>query len=898
MLARTVRMIISGNLSLSYVLCVAFTAATCFAAVPPSITSLNPVTEGISTPLKVTADSSGNYYLTDPRGGGILKYNHLWELTQVVKTGKRPLGIAVTPQGNILVGQGNYVSILDGGGNEVGRLGSGVGQFKQANGIALDVTGNIYVSDSLDHCVQVFGADGTYKFRFGSHGNQPGQFSLPTGITYEKSAGHLAVADTLNGRIQFFDLTGGFQKSIGSFGSGPGKFIAPQAVAFEYDKAGNSILTRMYVVDSFQSNLQIMNPTGSGTFLAFTGSYGRGPGQLTNPSDVIFDRTNDKLVVVNSLAGNLVLYGVEADTSSTTGGTYPTLTIDTPPTISSSPSIVLTGTMSTGAAITATVGTGALPGTTSYPSPSRWSLPVNNLKPGVNLITVTATNNTGEFASHSVSVCLVTGSPTVTINPVVQLTNVSIHPISGTKGVGDGISVTTNTNAVAGPVTYPSATSWETTISGLESGDNTITAIATSSSGVSAATVTITFDNTPPALSLSTLPDNSYAATPVQNIAGFVSDLNLDKVLVNDIPATLSGNLFSSAVILAGGANNIKVAAYDKAGNVAVISRTIFFRDVKSPLAVISPADGTLSKSSVLTLRGTADTGNAVTVNGSSTNSDVNGWNFIQSLVSGINTILVVSKDQAGEEHSLKRTVIVTPSAPNISIDSPPQDLATNGGSMIFSGTTDIGSSLTYFVNGIAAPLTNDKGSFSFTVPFSTEKLYSVTVSATDPSGNMNSITRNIFYDKTPPQLAINKLSTGAPNIISGTAESGAVISAEDGGNVLKGAVAINGAWSFDLTNTGYTPATLVIRARDAAGNESTHTLFPKGDIDGSGGEPDLIDALKIMRIAMGYDIPTALDLERGDVAPLVNGKPQPDGVINANDVILVLRRMLGLVTW
>ncbi|KAF0218942.1 MAG: hypothetical protein FD174_2458 [Geobacteraceae bacterium] len=894
MLARTVRMIISGRLPLIYV---AFIASTSFAAVPPTVTTLNPVTEGISTPLKVAADSTGNYYLTDPRGGGILKYNQSCELTKVIRTGRRPLGITVTPQGNILVGQGNYVSILDGSGNEIGRLGSGAGQFKQANGIAVDTTGNIYVSDSLDHCVQVFGADGTYKFRFGSHGNQPGQFSLPTGITYEKSAGRLAVADTLNGRIQFFDLSGGYQKSIGSFGSGPGKFIAPQAVAFEYDKPGNSVLTRMYVVDSFQSNLQVINPTATGTFLAFIGSYGRAPGQLTNPSDVLFDRTNDKLVVVNSLAGNLVLYGVDANP--TVGGTYPTLTIDTPPTVSSDPSIVLKGTMSTGSAITATANTGALPGAASYPSSSTWNLPITNLKPGINLITVTATNGTGEYATRTIAVCLVTDSPTITINPVIHLTNIPSQPISGTKGAGDGISVTTDTNAVSGAVTYPTATTWETTISGLESGDNTIIAIATSSSGgVSAATASITLDNTPPILSLSTMPDNSYAATPVQNIAGFVSDQHLDKVLVNDMPATFSGNLFSSAVILAGGANDIKVAAYDLAGNVTVISRKVFFRTVTPPLAVISPSDGAQTKSGILTLLGTADAGNAVTVNGFSTYIDVNGWNSILSLASGINTIHVVSKGRSGEELSVKRTVIVTPSAPNLSIDTPSQDLATNEGNMTFSGTVDAGSALAYSVNGVAAPLSHDKGSFSFTVPFTTEKLYSVTVAATDPSGNMSNATRNIFYDKTPPKLAINKPSAGTPNTISGSAESGAVASAEDGGEILGSAVSINGAWSFDLTNTGFNPATLVIRARDAAGNVSTRILFPQGDIDGSGGEPDLIDALMLMRIAMKYDIPTAQDLERGDVAPLINGKPQPDGVINGHDVILVLRRIIGLATW
>ena len=54
------------------------------AALPPRVTNLASVTAGLSTPLRIAADGAGNYYLSDPRGGGILKYNQSWNLIQTI----------------------------------------------------------------------------------------------------------------------------------------------------------------------------------------------------------------------------------------------------------------------------------------------------------------------------------------------------------------------------------------------------------------------------------------------------------------------------------------------------------------------------------------------------------------------------------------------------------------------------------------------------------------------------------------------------------------------------------------------------------------------------------------------------------------------------------------------
>ena len=45
-------------------------------------------------------------------------------------------------------------------------------------------------------------------------------------------------------------------------------------------------------------------------------------------------------------------------------------------------------------------------------------------------------------------------------------------------------------------------------------------------------------------------------------------------------------------------------------------------------------------------------------------------------------------------------------------------------------------------------------------------------------------------------------------------------------------------------------------------------------------------------------DTATAVDLAHADVAPLVNGVPQPDGKIDVGDVVVILRKSVGLLSW
>ena len=65
------------------------------------------------------------------------------------------------------------------------------------------------VSDANNHCVKVFNQSGTFLYKFGTNGNQDGQFNLPRGMLVDRSS-NLLVCDKKNNRVQQFTLEGHF----------------------------------------------------------------------------------------------------------------------------------------------------------------------------------------------------------------------------------------------------------------------------------------------------------------------------------------------------------------------------------------------------------------------------------------------------------------------------------------------------------------------------------------------------------------------------------------------------------------------------------------------------------------------------------------------------------------
>ena len=119
-----------------------------------------------------------------------------------------------------------------------GEFGHGPCQFWSTDGIAVDSTGNIYVSDAGNHQVSKFDSSGNCLLAWGSYGTGDGEFDNPAGIAVDGS-GNVFVVDRDNHRVQMFDSSGNFLTKWGTRcsicdGSENGQFGLPRAVAIDH----------------------------------------------------------------------------------------------------------------------------------------------------------------------------------------------------------------------------------------------------------------------------------------------------------------------------------------------------------------------------------------------------------------------------------------------------------------------------------------------------------------------------------------------------------------------------------------------------------------------------------------------------------------------------------------
>lgn len=880
----------------------------CAASSVPLVTILEPITIGVSTPVRIATDRTGNFYLTDPRSGGVLKFNSAGLLAATF-TVARPQGIAVTAAGDMIVGQGDSVLVLSPSGQLKFRLGRGSGQFKMANGITVDAAGNIYVVDSLDDCVQVFNSSGAPvnssnaaagkpANSFGSRGSANGQFAMPTGIAFEKVFSQVAIADTENGRIQFFDTTGGWKRSIGAKNASALSFTSPVAVAFEYTNDITAALTRMYVTDSFQSSVQVIDPAANPVPLGFIGSYGRAKGKLLTPGDAIFDPLGGRLLVANGF-GNIAVYGINGGGTPTVDTIPPTLTVNPAPTVTASATLLLSGTVESGATLTVTADTAATAGTPAVTASGAWTVTVAPLVAGSNSITVTASDRAGNSTTQ---VLAVTYSPTavnLTIDRVVTPTNSTTQTITGTMDAGASVVIALSTAATAGTVSFPTATTWRCTINGLVPGENIITVTATKPGSVTSVNrAAITLSTPPPRLALSMLADGSTASSQIVTVAG-TTDAAIASVTVNGTVVQTVNGMFSRGISLASGVNTISVQATDAAGTITTETRTIRFDPAAPAVSITSPTAGRVTNQSSLQVSGTSSAGSSTTVlvNGAvQSNLSGTNWTATVNLVNGVGlyTIEAVARDAATGKTAATAVMIslVDLTSPVVELTVPSGDRMTNSRSLAIAGSASV-AAVTATLNGTSVPVSfrASSGEYLLTVAFTSEGPLSLIITATDAFGRSSSVFRTLIFDASSPALTVISQSAAS---ISGSGEAGATLYVKDVHGVTVATVFIqnDGTWIIPLTATEALPVN--VYALDAAGNSSRN-----GDVDGNGGAPDLTDALKAMRIAIGLDPAPAANapaLLRGDVAPLVNGVSMPDGRIDIDDVMVIMMKAVGLI--
>jgi DNA-binding beta-propeller fold protein YncE len=246
-------------------------------------------------PHGLFVDGKERLYIADPEAGRLnvvdlktMDSFYFYETGDVELVS--PIGVVADPEGKIYVtdSQLEKVAVF----NEKGKfLHFFRGRLKRPTGIAIDVKKRtIYVTDTLEHKIFIYGYDGQMTGSIGKRGEGRGEFNYPTHIAVGPD-GYLYVSDTMNARVQIFDPEGGFVTEFGNLGDSFDTFDKTKGIAVDKE-------SHIYIVDSARDMVKIYDRQGR--LLLFFGSKGQGYGEFYLPTGIYIDG-KDRIFLSDSI---------------------------------------------------------------------------------------------------------------------------------------------------------------------------------------------------------------------------------------------------------------------------------------------------------------------------------------------------------------------------------------------------------------------------------------------------------------------------------------------------------------------------------------------------------------------------------------------------------------------
>ena len=607
--------------------------------------------------------------------------------------------------------------------------------------------------------------------------------------------------------------------------------------------------------------------------------------------------------VISFGAAPTLVAGASAQVNVTGGGsTSPViLTSNTPTICSVSNNTTVTGILAGTCSITANQATDA---NFSVAAPVSENFSVAATVPGVPTNVTAAPGNA--VATVSFSAPLFTGgsditSYTIVSNPAGGIDstpgNATSHVITGlTNGTPYSFTVTAHNVIGAGAASAAS---------------NTV--------------IPVTVPDPPTAVTAVASPESaSVTFTP-----GFDGGHAITSYTVTSIPGGITASGASSPIVVAGltdaTAYTFTVTATSSVGTslASAPSNSVTPFSTTHPVLVVSAlADGSFTNNATLNVAGSVTSANGIaslTVNGTSVPVNANGtYSTAITLTTGANVITVIATDGSTQalQTSNARTINLDLTVPVITNLLPADNGITKNLNATVTGTVSETATVKISLNGatpVSAQMTGTNFSL-FVGPF-VEGINTILVNATDLAGNQTidgSYKITVHLDTTAPSLSVTspaqdiQLHTNtAPVTITGavTDLSGVTVNLNFNGIDFP-QVLTAGAFSQDITLPAEGSFPVVVTATDAAGNISTvtrHVIYTAspGDSSGAGGLTQLVDLVKATQFVYAQGTLTPAEIVRLDCAPLgPNGQPSPNGVVDAADIILLLRRVVGLVNF